>query len=112
VPIAITLMLTTLPDADAARALAQAALAARVAACVTQQAAHSRYHWQGAIEEADEVQLLFKTGSARAAALEQLVLAHHPYETPEILSWQVMASDAYGQWVNHETSATQPSVHV
>jgi periplasmic divalent cation tolerance protein len=104
VPLAITLLLTTMPDARAARALAQAALEARVAACVTQQPVHSRYHWQAGIEAADEIQLLFKTGNARALELEQFICAHHPYATPEILMWQAMASDAYGQWVNHETN--------
>lgn len=106
----IILMLTTMPDADSAERLASAALAARVAACVTQLGAvRSQYHWQGAIEAADEIQMLFKTSLARAAELEQFIQTHHPYETPEILSWQVSASNAYGQWVNAET---QRPIHV
>lgn len=107
--LAITLILTTVPDPESARTLASAALEARVAACVTQQPVHSQYHWQGALEAADEIQLLFKTSNARALELEQFIEAHHPYSTPEILAWQVMASNAYGQWVNHET---QRPLHV
>jgi len=103
-------MLTTVPDADTADRLASAALAARVAACVTRLGAvHSQYHWQGAIESADEIQMLFKTSLARAADLEQFIQTHHPYETPEILSWQVSASNAYGQWVHAQT---QRPIHV
>ncbi|WP_374703668.1 divalent-cation tolerance protein CutA [Burkholderia sp. WAC0059] len=103
-------MLTTVPDADTADKLASAALAARVAACVTQLGSvHSQYHWKGTVEAADEIQLLFKTSAARAAELERFIETHHPYETPELLSWQVSASASYGQWVNAET---QRPVHV
>lgn len=106
----VTLMLTTAPDEDAAEALASGALAQRLAACVTRLGAvNSQYHWQGKIESGDEVQLLFKTSLARAAELEQFIQTEHPYETPEILSWQVTASHAYGQWVNAET---QRPLHV
>ncbi len=109
-PLNVTLMLTTVPDAGTADTLASAALAARVAACVTRLGqVHSQYHWQGVVESGDEIQLLFKTSVARAAELERFIETHHPYDTPEILSWQVTASDRYGQWVNAET---QRPVHV
>jgi len=100
----VTLMLTTVPDEGAAETLAAGALAQRLAACVTRLGAvHSQYHWQGNIESGNEIQLLFKTSLARAAELEQFIQTQHPYETPEILSWQATASNAYGQWVNAET---------
>ncbi len=106
----VTLMLTTVPDEDTAAKLSKAALEARLAACVTRLGAvHSEYHWQGKIESGDEIQLLFKTSLARAAELEQFIQTQHPYETPEILSWQVTASSAYGQWVHAET---QRPIHV
>ncbi len=106
----VTLMLTTVPDAEIARKLASDVLAARLAACVTQLGhVQSIYHWQGKIESAYEIQVLFKTSVARAPELEQFIQSHHPYETPEILSWQATASVAYGQWVNAETQRT---IHV
>jgi periplasmic divalent cation tolerance protein len=106
----VTLLLTTVPDAETARKLATGALQARLAACVTELGmVHSSYHWQGRIESASEIQMLFKTSAARALELEQFLLKHHPYETPEILAWQAAASAAYGQWV---TSETQRSIHV
>lgn len=58
----VVLMLTTVPDAATATALADGALDARLAACVSELGAiRSRYHWQGKVETADEIQLLFKT---------------------------------------------------
>jgi periplasmic divalent cation tolerance protein len=103
-------MLSTLPDAAAAEALAQAVLEARLAACVTNLGAvASQYHWKGALESSQEVQLLFKTSVVRAEELQRFVEARHPYETPEILVWQVDATPGYGQWVNAET---QRPLHV
>jgi periplasmic divalent cation tolerance protein len=106
----VTLMMTTVPDLDTAHKLAAQVLEARLAACVSQQGAvHSTYHWQGKLESADEIQMLFKTSIARAAELEQFIQKNHPYDTPEILCWQVTASAAYYQWVNAET---QRPLHV
>ena len=106
----VTLILTTVPDLDTAQKLAAQVLDARLAACVSQQGTvHSTYHWQGKLESADEIQMLFKTSIARAPELEQFIQKHHPYDTPEILCWQATASAAYGQWVIAET---QRPVHV
>ncbi len=110
VSVNVTLLLTTVPDAVVAQKLAADALAARLCACVTQLGAvQSSYHWQGRLETAQEIQLLFKTSTARALELEQYVQAHHPYDTPEILTWQADASAAYGQWILAET---QRPLHV
>ncbi|AOK28509.1 MULTISPECIES: divalent-cation tolerance protein CutA [Burkholderia] len=100
----IVLMLTTVPDAQTARALADGALAARLAACVSELGAiRSRYHWQGKVETADEIQLLFKTSAVRALELERFIQSRHPYDVPEIVSWQATASASYGEWVANET---------
>ncbi|WP_153101603.1 divalent-cation tolerance protein CutA [Paraburkholderia hayleyella] len=106
----ITLILTTLPDDESAQNLTSAVLSARLAACVTRLgASRSSYHWQGKIETADEIPLLFKTSAVRALELERFILAQHPYSTPELLQWSALASDAYGRWVLAET---QPLLHV
>lgn len=100
----VVLMLTTLPDAASAQKLADGAIETRLAACVTELGvARSRYRWKGQIESTEEVQLLFKTSVARSLELERFIADQHPYETPEILSWQASASVAYGQWVAAET---------
>ncbi|MFM0058220.1 divalent-cation tolerance protein CutA [Paraburkholderia phytofirmans] len=106
----VTLILTTVPDAAVAQKLATGALAARLCGCVTQLGSvQSSYHWQGAVETAQEIQLLFKTSATRALELEQYIQAHHPYDTPEILLWQATASASYGQWI---TAETQRPLHV
>jgi periplasmic divalent cation tolerance protein len=38
------------------------------------------------VESSAEVLLLLKTTRAKLSALEKLILARHPYDTPEILA--------------------------
>jgi len=79
-------VLVTAPDLQTARALARAALQARLIACANLvPRIESHYWWQGKIESGREVLLVLKTPKARLAALEKLVLARHPYDTPEFI---------------------------
>ncbi len=97
---AVMLILTTLPSTAAANTLSRQVLDAKLAACVTQFApACSRYFWQGQLEEVEEIMLLFKTTAENAQALREWIACHHPYQTPEILSWPASANLAYAQWV-------------
>ncbi len=81
-----SLVLVTAPDLKTARALAQSALQARLIACANLlPKIESHFWWQGKIESATEVLLVFKTSKTKLAALEKLILAQHPYDTPEFL---------------------------
>ncbi|GGT48061.1 divalent-cation tolerance protein CutA [Streptomyces purpureus] len=106
----MTLALTVLTTTDsAARAeeLARGAVEARLAACAQISGpVTSVYHWQKAIETAEEWQVTFKTTEACYAALEAHLLAAHTYDTPEIVATPVVrASAAYVAWIQAETSA-------
>ncbi|CAM2150114.1 periplasmic divalent cation tolerance protein [Pararobbsia alpina] len=102
---AVTVVVTTLPDAETADAITREALETRVAACVQQAVpVRSSYRWEGSLETTDEYTLTFKTSPARAQALVDLIAARHPYAVPEIVSWTVDASLSYAQWVQTETS--------
>ena len=104
------LVLTNLPDAAAARALAETLVAGRLAACVNILApCRSVYRWDGRIEAAEEVPLLIKTTAARYAALEEAVRRHHPYELPEIIAVPVERGlPGYLDWVASETTPENP----
>jgi periplasmic divalent cation tolerance protein len=94
-------VLVTAPDLKSARALAKAALSARLIACANLvPKIESHYWWQGKIESGAEVLLVLKTRKARLAALEQLILERHPYDTPEFLVLPVDAgSRKYLDWL-------------
>lgn len=101
------LVITNLPDAESARALATTLVEQRVAACVNVLApCQSIYRWEGKVEEAEEVTLLIKTSAARYAALEEAIRAYHPYELPEIVAVRVENGlPDYLAWVAASTSA-------
>ena len=81
-----SIVLVTAPDLKTARALAKAALSARLIACANLvPKIESHYRWRGKIESGAEVLLILKTRQSKLAALEKLVLARHPYDTPEFL---------------------------
>ncbi|MEU7029595.1 divalent cation tolerance protein CutA [Streptomyces sp. NPDC046275] len=101
----VTVRTTT--DARAkAEALARGAVEARLAACAQVSGpVTSVYHWQGAVETAEEWEVAFKTTEARYPALEAHLLAAHDYETPEILATRVARVSAdYARWVESETA--------
>ena len=80
------LVLVTAPNLKVARQLAQAILKRRLAACVNLiPRLESHYWWQGKLERGAEILLLVKTTKTKLAALEKLVLAEHPYDTPEFI---------------------------
>jgi periplasmic divalent cation tolerance protein len=99
IPFAIVLV--TAPDLKTARALAKGALSARLIACANLvPKIESHYRWQGKIESSAEVLLVLKTRKSKLAALEKLVLARHPYDTPEFLVLPVSAgNEKYLGWL-------------
>lgn len=107
------LVLTTWPTDQPVAPLAQAVVDARLAACVhVAPAGASTYRWNGAVETAQEQQVIFKTTRDRIAALEAEVRRQHPYEVPEWLVLDVAGSDAYLAWIAASVAASggdQPS---
>jgi len=95
------IVLVTAPNLKVARFLAKAALEARLAACANLvPKIESHYWWQGKIESGAEVLIIFKTRKSRLAALEKLVIAKHPYDTPEFLILTLDAgSRKYLEWL-------------
>jgi periplasmic divalent cation tolerance protein len=94
-------VLVTAPDLKTARKLARAALEARLIACANLiPRIESHYRWQGKIASGTEVLLLLKTTAARLPALERLMVAKHPYDTPEFLLLPISrGNQRYLDWV-------------
>ena len=81
-----TIVLVTAPDLKMARVLAKAALKAKVIACANLiPKVESHFWWRGKIESSAEVLIVLKTTKTKLDALEKLILARHPYDTPEFL---------------------------
>ena len=93
--------LVTAPDLPTARRLAQAALQVRLAACVNLlSGVQSLYWWMGKVESSTEVLLLFKTRHSFLPKLEKLILAEHPYDTPEFVVLPILRGNRrYLAWI-------------
>ena len=104
-PAAAILVLTSLPDLDAARRLARELVEARLAACVQIGApVESLYHWRGKLETANEVPLAIKASAAAWPRLEAAIRKGHPYELPEIVAVPLIhASPDYLACIDAET---------
>jgi periplasmic divalent cation tolerance protein len=101
----VALLYTTLPGEAEARTLAEAVLAERLAACVNILApCTSIYRWQGQVERAIEVPVLFKVPADRAEALRSRIEALHPYDLPVVESWPVATGERVAGWVDAETA--------
>lgn len=104
---AVCMVMTALDSEAAAEALALQLVEARLAACVQVMPVKSFYVWQGESRRETEYLLLVKTRAALYAQVETFILAHHPYDTPEILRLPVVAgSSAYLQWLAASTQGT------
>ena len=101
----ILVALCSAPNAEAAKALSESILEARLAACVSRMpGVQSQYWWQGALETAEETLLMIKTTAAQVDSLKAHIQKHHPYETPELIFVPIeTALDAYALWINQET---------
>ena len=95
-------VLVTAPDLKTARVLARAALRARLIACANLvPRIESYYRWQGKLQSGTEVLLVLKTRKTNLAALEKLILAQHPYDTPEFLVLPLNAcTKGYLDWLS------------
>jgi periplasmic divalent cation tolerance protein len=101
------LVLVTTPDLKTARALAQAALTARLVACANLvPRLESHYWWQGRMDSSAEVLLMLKTTRAKLGALEKLILDRHPYDTPEFLVLSLVSGNGrYLAWLAQSVKA-------
>ena len=101
----VLLVLTTLPDRDAAGSMVRELVDRRLIACGTiLDGVTSVYRWEGGVEQARETQVLLKTSRERWGSLRDAVIGLHPYDVPELLALPVTAGlPAYLAWVGSET---------
>jgi len=101
----IVTVYATFADAAEADRIARILVEERLAACANILGpCRSIYRWQGAVEQADEVAVLFKTRAEGAQALVARLGELHSYDVPAAIVWPIAdALPAYAQWVRDET---------
>jgi periplasmic divalent cation tolerance protein len=106
---AVKLVLVTLPDEAAAEAVVVRLVEEGLVACGNiVPAVTSIYRWQGVVERATEVLVVFKTTAGVARRLVARVPELHPYEVPEVLVLPVEAGHGpYLEWVTENVGVEQ-----
>lgn len=99
------LVLVTAPDRETAQAIARPVLQKRLAACVNiLPGLTSLYHWEGEIQQDQEVLLLIKTRAALLDELIPVIQGMHPYQVPEIIALEIAGGEKkYLEWILQET---------
>jgi len=99
----------TVPRRPLAVKLSRLAVESGLAACAQISGpVESIYRWQGMVESGKEWRGVVKTRSQLLPQLEALVIANHPYETPQFLVLPIVAgSKKYLDWLG-ECTTTPP----
>ena len=92
---------STFPNLRAAKKVAKILLQKNLAACVQFTKIESTYLWQKKIENCSEIQVKIKTKKTLYAAVEKTIIAHHPYEIPQITSKLIdQGFTPYLEWID------------
>jgi periplasmic divalent cation tolerance protein len=107
----ICVVLVTVPDEEAGRALALEVVEAGLAACGNLvPGLTSVYRWDGQVRQDPECLVIFKTSASRVSDLKERVVETHPYEVPEVLALPVVEGHLpYLQWVQGEVERAESS---
>src|SRR3954452_23137951 len=99
------LVLTTLPNAEAAAQVARTLVGEKLAACANiLPAVRSIYRWQGQVQDEAETLVLIKTQRQHFQRLKERILELHPYEVPEVIALPLEAGhQPYLDWIARET---------
>lgn len=95
-------VITTVDSEEEAQNIAGAVVGERLAACAQVLGPiSSTYHWNGAIESAEEWLILIKSRRDLFNELSGLIQQVHPYDVPEILAMPVVeGARSYLDWMS------------
>lgn len=102
---AFILVYVTYKDQEQARDVSKVLVGDRLVACANILPAHeSLYWWDGAVQNASEVAVIYKTRAETFDAVADKIRALHSYECPCIVALPIDAGYApFLQWITEQT---------
>ncbi|MEV7543561.1 divalent-cation tolerance protein CutA [Streptomyces sp. NPDC089915] len=99
------IVLTTTDTQEAARALSRSAVEKNLAASgQVSGPIETTYRHLGTVSHGTEWQVTFRTSGDRYEALEEHLVSHHPYDSPEVIAFAIDAGRAeYLEWITRAT---------
>ena len=103
----LLMVMTSLPNMEAAKSLARALVEGNMAACVQLTGGmQSVYRWEGEVCEEQEVLLSAKTTESKWLEICTFIQSAHPYDLPEIVAFSPEQYEKqYGKWVESEVNS-------
>ncbi|QWE02603.1 divalent-cation tolerance protein CutA [Polynucleobacter sp. JS-JIR-II-b4] len=103
----LLVVLTSLPNLEAATGLARSLVDKHLAACVQlTDGIQSIYRWEDKVCEEHEVLLSAKTTESKWLEISAFIQSAHPYDLPEILAFSPEHYERqYGKWVESEVNS-------
>jgi periplasmic divalent cation tolerance protein len=99
-----SIVVTTYSKARTGSRIINALMAARLAACIQVLPMRSAYRWKGRITRDRENLMLIKSRSGHFERIKRVILKHHDYEVPEIISVRIDRGFAgYLRWMDGAT---------
>ena len=97
----------TAPSLEVARRVGNDVVEKKLAACANLvPGIESIFHWEGKIQQEQEVFMLLKTQAGLIDDLAAAIRDLHPYSTPEIIALPILSgSRDYLEWIGAETTA-------
>ena len=101
-----SMLYVTCGSTDQAREIARRVVEEKIAACANIIAGmKSVYHWEGRVEEGDEVVLILKTRASLVPALSARVQELHSFDVPCVVEIPLgRGNPDYFAWIDAETS--------
>ncbi|MEI6079263.1 MAG: divalent-cation tolerance protein CutA [bacterium] len=96
------IVMVTVPSKLEAEKISAIILDEGLCACVNiLPAVKSLFHWEGKIDNAEEILLVIKTKSTSFSELEKLIKKNHSYKVPEIIAIPIiLGSKDYLDWID------------
>jgi len=95
---------TTFPNLKTAKRIIKGLIKNKMIACGNIFRLSSIYIWKGKIEQNPEYGAFIKTIKRNYKNVEIYIKNNHPYEVPEIISWEIEKGlNSYLKWIDTET---------
>jgi len=103
----LLVVLTSLPNLEAAKSLGRSLVEKNLAACIQLTVGiQSIYRWEGKVCEEHEVHLSAKTTESKWLEISAFIQSAHPYDLPEILAFSPEQYELqYGKWGESEVNS-------
>jgi len=101
-----SVILTTASERSDAEKIAEILVNEKLAACVQIMPITSYYRWEDSVHNDAEWLVMIKGRAGSYHAVESTILAHHPYDIPEII--QILVAQGfkpYLDWIDQETKS-------